>query len=162
MGIEGQCELALPECFLGLRDRRGHQGRVGGPGSLSSAQGHLDKAPSQVTRQPSAAVADCLDTKSNAALEQGVAVGGRAGELEDGLPRESEPSHLWKGLFSPGHTRGCQAVEASKLDNGCLITGLLQLRPECALCVPSGFALKLAVNGQGDWFNGCLVNNRSL
>lgn len=52
---------------------------MGGRGSLSSAQGHLDKAPSQVTRQPSAAVANCLGAKSNAGLEQGVAGGGEWG-----------------------------------------------------------------------------------
>lgn len=58
--------------------------------------------------------------------------------------------------------RGVRPWRPLSWGNGYLMTGLLQLGPECALCVPSGSALQLAVNGQGDWLNGCLVNNRSL
>lgn len=40
---------------------------------------------------------------------------------------------------------------ASNTDNGYLMTGLMQIKPECVLFVPSGFALKLAVNGARRW-----------
>lgn len=73
------------------------------------------------------------------------------GELKDALPRGGEPSHLWKGLFLPGHTWGCQAVVASNTDNGYLMTGLMEIKPEYVLFVPSGFVLKLAVNGARRW-----------
>lgn len=72
------------------------------------------------------------------------------GEHEDGLPtlrKPSCPSLERSPSLLPGHTCGCQAVEDSQTDNGCLMIGLRQIKPEYALFVPSGFALKLAVNG---------------
>lgn len=78
------------------------------------------------------AVANCADTKGDAAL------GGHGAAL----PRPREPSRL----FSPGRTRGCQACGDSKTDSSCLMTSFLQIEPESALLVPSGFALKCAVN----------------
>lgn len=59
----------------------------------------------------------------------------------------SQPSLERLLFFSPGHTCGCQAAEDSNTDNGYLMTGFMQMEPEYALFVPSGFALKLAVNG---------------
>ena len=50
-------------------------------------------------------------------------------------------------LFSPGHTCGCQAVEDLKVDNSYLMIGCVQIQSEHGLFVPSGSALKLAVNG---------------
>lgn len=61
----------------------------------------------------------------------------------------AQPSLERSLFFSPGHTCGCQAAEDSNTDNGYLMTGLMQIKPEYALSVPSGFALKLAVNGAG-------------
>lgn len=61
--------------------------------------------------------------------------------------RERGQPSLERSLFSPGHTWGCQAVEASKTGTGYLMAGVLQIKPEYALFVPSGFAPKLAVNG---------------
>lgn len=59
----------------------------------------------------------------------------------------SQPSLERLLFFSLGHTCGCQAAEDSNTDNGYLMTGFMQMEPKYALFVPSGFALKLAVNG---------------
>lgn len=70
------------------------------------------------------------------------------GERRDGLRSPRNPATSGKlFLFSPGYTCGCQAVEDLKVGNGYLMTGCVQIKYEHALFVPSGSALKLAVNG---------------
>jgi hypothetical protein len=78
-------------------------------------------------------VANCSDTEANAALMKYI----------DGLPSPRAPSHL----FSPGHTCAVRHLGTLNTDNGYLMTSLMHTEPECALFVPSGFALKLPVTG---------------
>lgn len=72
------------------------------------------------------------------------------GELQNAVGRCREPSHLWKGrssshLDTPVGVRQWRTLT----DNGYLMSGLMQIKPEYALSVPSGFAFKPAVNGAG-------------
>lgn len=114
---------------------------VGGRRSPVLCSGHLGPARYQVTKQPEVSVANCLYTKANAAV-------GGAPEWCREMER-AQPSLQRSLFFSPGHTCGCQAVEDSKTDNGYLMSGFMQIQPEYASSVPSGFAFKRAVNGAG-------------
>lgn len=126
-----------PQCGAVSRDC------VGDDAIPSSAQKHLGIACYQVTKQPSVVVANCSDTEANAAF---------GGAQRWFAETEGTKPPLERLLFlPPGHTCGCQAVEDCTTGNGYLMTGLVQIKSEYLLFVPSGFALELAVNGARRW-----------
>lgn len=103
-----------------------------GDAVLSSAREHLGTACYRATKQPSVVLLTDQMQRQTQPL----------GEHGDGVQRLRAQLSLERLLFfSPGHTCGCQAVDESKADNGYLMAGLMHIRPEYALFVPSGLPL---------------------